>query len=479
MAYYHGIKASEQSTSLSASVRVENGVTFAVGTAPVHTVGGAVNKVILAENYLSAVKALGYSDDWEKYTLCEVIKTHFVLYPTSPVIFVNVLNPAVHCGTEKNETLSLDSEGTARLPLSVIKDTVTVHSENGDNTYAADTDYTIAYNDECLLITVLQGGSITESALLVSYKEIDPSAVTKSDIIGGVSVTDGSKKGLELVDSAFTSTGVVPEFIIAPGFSEDSEVAAIMNSKASAINELFKGKAIIDIDTASVKTAAGAYKYKTDNSIAGENQILCYPNVSLGGVRYHLSTHIAALMASVDSDNGGIPSESPSNKSLRIDSTVLKDGTEIDLELAEANRLNSYGIVTALNFTGGFKAWGNCTACYPASTDVKDYFIPVNRMFGYVAKTLLFSYWGKIDGKMTPRFVQSIVDSINIWLNSLTADGHLLGGRVEFIGDENNTADLMAGKMKYHVFLTPPSPAVEIDYTLEYDTSYIEALFTA
>ena len=162
---------------------------------------------------------------------------------------------------------------------------------------------------------------------------------------------------------------------------------------------------------------------------------------------------------------------------MQIDSTVLRDGSEISVELSEANRLNSYGIVTALNFTGGFKAWGNYTACYPANTDIKDYFISVNRMFGFVAKTLIFSYWGKIDGKMTPRFVQSIVDSINIWLNGLTSDGHLLGGRVEFISGENNTADLISGKMRYHVYLTPPSPAVEIDYVLEYDTAYVEALF--
>lgn len=479
MEYYHGIKTSEQATSLSAAIAVENGVTFAVGTAPVHTVSGGANKVIFADKYSSAIQSLGYSDDWEKYTLCEVMKTHFTLYSVSPVIFVNVLDPEKHRSELKTDTLSLGQDRTAILSSSVIADSVTVSSEEGGSSYVLGTDYTLDYDSVGLVFTALQDGGITEASLTVEYAEIDPSQVTKSDIIGGVSVADGSKKGLELVDSVFSATGVVPEFIIAPGFSEDSEVAAIMNSKASSINELFKGKAIIDADTSTVKTAAEVYRYKNDKSIAGENQILCFPNVALGGVRYHLSTHIAALMASVDSNNDGIPSESPSNKSLRIDSTVLADGTEINLELADANRLNSYGVITALNFTGGFKAWGNYTACYPANMDVKDYFIPVNRMFGFVAKTLIFSYWGKIDGKMTPRFVQSIVDSVNIWLNGLVADEHLLGGRVEFISSENSTANLMAGKMKYHLYITPPSPAVEIEFVLEYDPSYVEALFTA
>lgn len=241
MAFYHGVKTSERSTSLSTTVRVENGVTFAVGTAPVHTVGVEVNKVLFAEDYESAVKALGYSDDWDKYTLCEVIKTHFVLYAVAPVIFVNVLDPKKHCGELKSESFGADSEGVIRLPSDVIADTVSVRSVGGD-TYVLGTDYTLAYGDEGLMLTVLQGGAITETALTLEYKEIDPSLVTKSDIIGGVSVVDGSKSGLELVDSAFTVTGVVPELIIAPGFSEDSEVAAVMNSKASAINELFRSE---------------------------------------------------------------------------------------------------------------------------------------------------------------------------------------------------------------------------------------------
>ena len=33
----------------------------------------------------------------------------------------------------------------------------------------------------------------------------------------------------------------------------------------------------------------------------------------------------------------------------------------------------------------------------------------------------------------------------------------------------------MAGIVKLHVFMTPPAPAQEIDFTLEYDASYVES----
>ena len=44
---------------------------------------------------------------------------------------------------------------------------------------------------------------------------------------------------------------------------------------------------------------------------------------------------------------------------------------------------------------------------------------------------------------------------------------------------ENPLTDLMAGKITLHVYLTPPSPAQEIDFVLEYDASYVESALSA
>ena len=56
---------------------------------------------------------------------------------------------------------------------------------------------------------------------------------------------------------------------------------------------------------------------------------------------------------------------------------------------------------------------------------MKDYFIPVSRMFGWVSNSIVLSYWSKLDKKMTRRLIDSIVDSVNIWLNGLTAEEKL------------------------------------------------------
>lgn len=80
------------------------------------------------------------------------------------------------------------------------------------------------------------------------------------------------------------------------------------------------------------------------------DEIICWPMLKLGDYKFHMSTQLAGLMAQVDTENGGCPYESPSNKNFQCDAMVLEDGTEVNLTLAQANILNENGIVTALNF---------------------------------------------------------------------------------------------------------------------------------
>ena len=133
------------------------------------------------------------------------------------------------------------------------------------------------------------------------------------------------------------------------------------------------------------------------------------------------------------------------------------------------------GIAPSINFIGGFKSWGNESAAFPSSTDVKDYFICVSRTFDWVAKTAIQTFWSKLDGKMNRRLIDNVVDTFNIYLNGLVSEEKILGGRIECISEENSLTDLMGGKIKFHVYLTPPSPAEEMEFIFEYDTSYIQS----
>ena len=98
-------------------------------------------------------------------------------------------------------------------------------------------------------------------------------------------------------------------------------------------------------------------------------------------------------------------------------------------------------------------------------------------MFNFVLNTLITTYWSKIDDPTNLRLVDSVVNSAQLWLNSLVAQGALLGARVEFREADNAKTDLMDGIIRFKVYLTPPSPAREIVFDLEYDVEYLSVLF--
>ncbi len=466
----HGIYVSEQATSTGTPRVAQVSIPFVVGAAPLQSAESpaAVGDPVLCRSFEEAVAKLGYSDDWAKYNLCEFMYSHFKLYGAQPVIFLNLLAPT----TMKQAVAASDkavTEHKVKLPIEAINDAALVIKAAGGtgSAYVKDTDYSTYYNGEYLIIELLSDSAhYAETTLNTAYNEVTPASVDNSAVA----------TGLENIEKCLTTVGIVPDIICAPGFSEVTTVAAVMATKAAGINGMFKAKALIDISTAA---AGGADLYsevaalKANNNFTDENEIVCWPLLKLGDKVFHFSTQLAGLIAQVDTANDGNPYESPSNKGLQCDSLVVAAGTEVKLTLAQANILNASGVMTALNFIGGFVAWGNYTACYPASTDVKDYFIPVSRMFDWVGNTLITTFWGKLDLPMNRRLIDSIMDTANIWLNGLVGSGYLLGARAEFKEDENPLSNLMAGIIKVHIYMTPPSPAQEFDFVLEYDAEYV------
>lgn len=493
MAYKHGVQVSEVPTSVIPPVEVSAGIPFIVGTAPVNmTDPASVNKPVLCYSYDEAVAAFGYVPpkldatsglSKYEYTLSEAIYSQFALFGVGPAIIVNVLDPATHKKTATTTSVNLNSKtGAATIDeVGILPATVKLGRADGSE-YVRGTDYVVAFDDDGkLVVTSLKGTDgaflcATGEALTFTADALDPSAVAATDVVGGVD-TDGNKSGLELIGECFPRFRLTPGIISAPGFSESPTVAAVMAAKATGISGCFSAVAVIDVPTATVKRYSDVAAWKNDNNVMDPLQIVCWPMLALDGVAFRQSSQLTALLGQVDSENGDVPYVSPSNHNYQCTASVLVDGSEVWLDKTTAEYLNGQGVVTAFNFIGGWKCWGNRTACYPAVTDVKDAFIPVRRMFGWVGNTLIQTFWQKVDAPLLPRHVQTIVDSCNIMLNGWAAAGYILGGKVEFLASENSEIDLMDGKAKFHVYLTPPSPNREIDFILEYDVNNLNALF--
>ena len=484
MAFRHGVYKTEVPTSLVPPAQTEAGLPVIVGTAPIHLGSdeealGNVNKPHLIYTYAEAVALFGFSDDWEKYTLSEFIYSQFALFAMAPCVLINVLDPERHKETVAATEFAIE-EGAANLGQDVILEKgVTFSGDLAD--CEAGVDYSLAYDSNGdAILTVLDGGRLAGAAsVTVEFTRLNPALVTEADILGGVNAATGDYEGLELVDSVFPKFRLVPGLLGAPKWSQRPAVAAVMRAKMDNINGLFTGQSVVDVPS----DASGADRYsevpewKNLNNYAAERQIVCWPKVKLGDRTYHLSTQLIGLMNKTDAGNQDIPYESPSNKLLQMNSCVNAAGKEIMLGLEQANYLNGQGVVTALNWIGGWRAWGNRTGAYPANTDPKDAFIPIRRMFDWIGNEFILTFWQKVDGPMTSRLVRTIVNSFNVRLNGLAARGFILGGRVEFQENENAMTDLMNGILRFHIYVTPPPPAEQIVGILEFDPEYLNVLF--
>lgn len=483
LAYRHGVYIFEQPTAILPPVRVDAALPVVVGTAPIHKAQAAagVNETRLIFTAAEAASAFGYErdDDFAAYTLSEFFDAYFALFGVCPVVAINVYDPAVHKSSQAPAAKTFDARGEIALSHEgLLAGTVVVTNEAGDTTYVQNTDYTVDLPTG--LLARKAGGAIAAGATVkVSYDYGDPSKVTKDDVIGGVDALTGKATGLDLVNEVFPKFRLVPGQIHAPKFSTDPEVAALMHAKAGNINSHFKAIAVVDVPSEGadkVTLYTNVPQFKEDNNLVDPQLVVCWPKVKLGDRVYHLSTQLAGIMGQADAENESIPYRSPSNLNLQAVAAVA-DGQEVWLGPDQTNYLNSQGIVTAQNFIGGWRSWGNRTGCYPANTDPKDSFIAIRRMFNWIGNTLVLTFWQRVDFPITRRLVETVVDSANIWLNGLAARQFILGGRVEFRRDENPTTDLMDGIIRFHVYVTPPSPARELDFIMEYDPAYLETLF--
>lgn len=471
MTYQHGINGYELPTSIAPPVVTTAGLTVVFGTAPIHLLDKpekAVNRAEMAYTYSEAVKKMGYSADFDKYTVCEAISSHFALFAVSPLVMINVLDPEKHA-VAVSETVNITKGEGVLQADGVLKAKVVL--KNGSNPIDKK-DYELEFDDEGKLhIYTSNDGDVT-----VEFERLDPSLVTAADIVGGVSL-DGSYKGIELVNTVFPRFREVPGILIAPKFSTNPLVAAVLKAKSKNINGLFQAKAFVDVPTSEVRDYTAVPEYKNMNNLDDPNMEVFWPKCSLGGIQYHKSTQAASLFNLIDAQNEGYPYHEASNNNLQMDAAVLEDGTEILLGLEQANYLNGQGIVTSLNFIGGWKLWGHRTSCYPGNTDPKDTFISVRRVFIYEMNQFILSYWQKVDKPGNRKLIDNVVDSKNIDLNGKAARQFILGGRIEFLREENPLTALIDGTYAFHLFITPATPAREIKGLFEFDPKYFETLF--
>lgn len=228
----------------------------------------AVNVPILANSGTEAMAALGYSVDFKNFTLCQTMFATSNLFQVSPVVYINVLDPAKHNKELAEAEYQVNQKQAVIEKEGIILEGLTVKNSTGDTELKAGEDYSAAFDSTTgfLTITMLAGGKgAAATAIKVSGKVIDPSKVTKEDVIGAVDPSTGAETGAQVIRQVYPRLGIVPGLILAPGWSQIPEVGLALAAKAAKINGVYSAMALLDLDTTKAK------KYTDTKSVKEES----------------------------------------------------------------------------------------------------------------------------------------------------------------------------------------------------------------
>ena len=484
MAYNHGVRVLENPTSVAAPITGTAGLQVVIGVAPVNLAEdpyACTNVPMLANTFAEAAAAVGYSDDFEDYNICEAIDASFRVAGVGPIVLINVLDPTTHIKNMAAEQFVVTGGQVTIEKKGILADQLVI-THNG-TTLEADTDYIVTFDDNgyavvTFLAALVPASGATVISVTISGKQIDPSAVTKNDIIGGVNASTGEEKGLEVIRQVFPRLGMTLGLLISPGWSADANVAAAIAAKCEGINGVFRCECIVDLDCGTT----GARKYtdvqdvKEASALVSKHMDVMWPCAKIGDKIYHGSAIKAAYTAYTDAQNDDVPYISPSNIPVAISGICLEDGTEVILDEQQANIVNSYGVSTFNNFSG-WTLWGNRTAAFPGSTDPKDMWFCCRRFFSWWGNSFILTYHQRVDDPANFRLVEAVVDDENVRGNSLAAQGRCAGAYIEFREEDNTTADILNGKMQFYQHLAPFTPAEDILNILEFDPDLLMAAF--
>lgn len=483
MAYTHGVYGTIIPSRASFPPSGVGTLPVYIGTAPVNTLvnpSTRVNVPFKVNSFDEAVAAVGYSDDWNTFTLCEAIYAHFK-NPTQnigPIVLINVFDPA-----------SDFKAGTASITL-----TNKVGYIDNDKVLLAScavtgkvlgTDFAVEYVEVDgrvkVKFTDLTSGGIA-SPVSITFNEMDASKVIGTDIVGGMNPTTGVRTGISVVDLVYQEFGMVPTILAAPGWSHKPDVYAGLVAKCQNINGHWDAVCVVDMDStaAGAKTIAAAKTWKVTNAYTSKYAKACWPKAKYAGKTFWLSTLTTVAMQQVDFNNNSIPYETPSNKAIMANGTILADNTAISFDEQQATDLNSEGITTLAYIGGQWRLWGphmgNYTYAAEDSIKPEDLFDASVRTLQYIKNSFQKNYVAAVDKPFSRRQIETILDEAQVWLNGLVSEGAILYGKISFNAQSNPSGQVARGNFIFDIRATTTPPGKSITFQIQYDAAGLTTL---
>lgn len=515
MAYRHGVYTSEVSTSIQTAAPVDSALPFVIGTAP-RQIGP-----VLITSWARYCAAFGVSESVDiggpefsrGGTLTNFAYYWFIIAGRSDCILQSL--PGIKFSSDSFSVKIGDVVRQARYDIQlglvsagaraawrdyIIGNTLTVAW--ADDVYSSDFGTINAETDSISALTFEDGETYPE--LTVSLVDLETgNAIAGADLVdktaplsvqfhayGEVAenltaVTDA----IQSIHTIYERFSRVASILLIPGVFFTPNYMGLVPVMAAAVSNIggrFKGIALAEIpagDDSTEQTGVDIDTAKDAKQSTSPYVIYAWPNVGVGDFRFPASVALAAAINATDGQYGGLPYVSPSNKPLPVTGAycVVEDADGFAVKKSvfttrdDVNAyLGAYGIVGFRNTAQGWVAWGDNTAAFPGSTDVKDYMIPIRRMFNYVSNQFQVFADSRVDMPLNVRQLEGVVKSFNQILAGWVGFGALNAGSVELDSDLNTTESLLSGTVYVRIRIAPPPAMVVIEGVLEYDVQGFE-----
>jgi phage tail sheath protein FI len=309
----------------------------------------------------------------------------------------------------------------------------------------------------------LYGGSAVAVIRVAQGVDI---AATTTNVIGGVDAGTSEYTGLKALLSAKSKIDLWPRIIIAPGFSQ---ITAVANAMISVANSL---RAFVYLDGPNT-TDAAAHTYR--QTFDSRRAMLIDPWIVVrqsdgSNAAYPASPDVAGLRALKDRERGfhWVTSNSP----MLIDGISRAVDFQRDDENCRANLLNENEISTIVR-DDGWRFWGDRTL----ASDPLFAFESVSRTTDLILDSLSAAHLWAVDRNLTKTYFDDVRESVQGFLDYLTAQGVILGGKCWVDRELNTNLQLQQGKAYFDFDFTAPAPAEQITFRAHLVNDYYDTIF--
>lgn len=461
-----------------------------IGVAPINLVRdyqsvGGVNAPLKLSNFVDAQRKLGYSPDWEKFSLCEVMTAHFnnPVGNIGPIFVINVLDPETHKKAEQtSKALTFVNGRCEFVSDTIILDTFAIASK------VEGVDYSLDYNyaKNTVVVTKIAADLDTTGTATATFDEVDLSKITATTIIGSVTAS-GEYTGMSAIRLLYQEQNQVCNLLAAPGWSHEPEVYNALISAAQKINGHWDAFVCADIpledsESQAVDTIAKAIAWKKANGYTNERSKVFWPQtVDNAGQVFHLSTLGMVELMRADYSHDSVPMETCGNKEIQgIKQYFGAESKNRGFDQQDANELTQNGICTTIAWGGNWVLWGDHTAAYAYGGDVdaRAIFDVSMRMLFHITNSFQREWSPSIDKPMTLQMRDRILNREQEKLDALVARGALIGTpTVQFLESENSTTDMMNGDFRWDIAATPTPPLKSATVYVAYTDAGFSAYF--